>query len=228
MKRNRGLVGTVVLLAIVALLVLRPWQAGLGDEGGPSTITARILRAVDGDTLEVAARGPARGRAADRGRHAGDGQAGDPGAVLRAARLRLHPPRRRRPPGAPRGSASSAATSTAGCSPTSSSASRGLSTRGAPSTPSSSQGPRTHADDPAQRPLRAALRAPRADGRAGRARPLGRLPALSSRVTLATFQWPASGPAACYGPPRPPGGRSHANETEHLPVRVGLRAGDLP
>jgi micrococcal nuclease len=43
----------VLLLVIVALLVLRPWQRGPAGDDGPSTLTARVLRAVDGDTIEV-------------------------------------------------------------------------------------------------------------------------------------------------------------------------------
>jgi micrococcal nuclease len=49
-----GQVGSAVLLAIVALVVVRPWEGGEGAAGLPATVTGRVLRAVDGDTLEVA------------------------------------------------------------------------------------------------------------------------------------------------------------------------------
>ncbi len=44
--------GSLVLLAAVALVVLRPWE-GLGGDEGPAAAWARVVRAVDGDTLEV-------------------------------------------------------------------------------------------------------------------------------------------------------------------------------
>jgi len=50
---RRDLVGSVVLLIVVALLVLRPWEEGAGSRG-PAKFSARVIRAVDGDTLEVA------------------------------------------------------------------------------------------------------------------------------------------------------------------------------
>jgi len=46
-----GWIGSVLLLLAVALLVVRPWES---DEAGlPAAGTARVIRAVDGDTLEV-------------------------------------------------------------------------------------------------------------------------------------------------------------------------------
>jgi micrococcal nuclease len=45
--------GSLLLLALVALVLLRPWeQLQLGGEPPPSA-TAYVLRAVDGDTIEV-------------------------------------------------------------------------------------------------------------------------------------------------------------------------------
>jgi micrococcal nuclease len=50
--------GSIVLLVIVGAILLRPWDAG-GEPGpGPSErLTGRVVRAVDGDTLEVAVDG---------------------------------------------------------------------------------------------------------------------------------------------------------------------------
>jgi micrococcal nuclease len=41
-----------VLLAISSLLILRPWEQGGRDEG-PAEVRAFVVRAVDGDTIEV-------------------------------------------------------------------------------------------------------------------------------------------------------------------------------
>ncbi|HVO53872.1 MAG TPA: thermonuclease family protein [Solirubrobacterales bacterium] len=49
-----GRIGSVVLLVAAALLVVRPWEHSQGPEDGPAQARARVLRAVDGDTLEVA------------------------------------------------------------------------------------------------------------------------------------------------------------------------------
>jgi micrococcal nuclease len=51
---RRDLVGSVVLLVVVALLVLRPWEELGAGSRGPARFSARVIRAVDGDTLEVA------------------------------------------------------------------------------------------------------------------------------------------------------------------------------
>ncbi len=49
-----GWVGSVVLLVIAALVVLRPWEGGLGGgANGPASATAFVTRVVDGDTIEV-------------------------------------------------------------------------------------------------------------------------------------------------------------------------------
>ena len=47
--------GSLVLLLAVAVVLVRPW-GWLGDggvDGGPQRVAGRVLRAVDGDTLEV-------------------------------------------------------------------------------------------------------------------------------------------------------------------------------
>jgi micrococcal nuclease len=46
-----GQIGSAVLLVVVALLVVRPWEGG-GDTG-PAAATVRVLRVVDGDTIEI-------------------------------------------------------------------------------------------------------------------------------------------------------------------------------
>src|SRR5215218_9675396 len=50
-----GWVGSVVLLALVAAVLLRPWEAWerLHDGAPPPRASAYVLRAVDGDTIEV-------------------------------------------------------------------------------------------------------------------------------------------------------------------------------
>jgi micrococcal nuclease len=47
-----GRLGSLVLLAAAALLLLRPWE-GSGGAGAPERARGMVLRAVDGDTLEV-------------------------------------------------------------------------------------------------------------------------------------------------------------------------------
>ncbi len=48
---SRDWIGSAVLFAAVALLVLRPWE---GDpEAGPASATAVVTRVVDGDTFEA-------------------------------------------------------------------------------------------------------------------------------------------------------------------------------
>jgi micrococcal nuclease len=51
---RNGQIGSLVLLAVVALVVVRPWEGGGGDAGLPATVSGQVVRAVDGDTLEVA------------------------------------------------------------------------------------------------------------------------------------------------------------------------------
>jgi micrococcal nuclease len=47
----RHWIGSAVLLVAVALLVLRPWEGEEPD--GPASARARIVRVVDGDTVEA-------------------------------------------------------------------------------------------------------------------------------------------------------------------------------
>ncbi len=48
---RRDSIGSLVLLAILALLILRPWE---GDSNaGPATVTTPVARVVDGDTIEA-------------------------------------------------------------------------------------------------------------------------------------------------------------------------------
>jgi micrococcal nuclease len=52
--KRSGWTGSAVLLVALAAVVLRPWEGGLGrDGGGPAAATAYVTRAVDGDTIEV-------------------------------------------------------------------------------------------------------------------------------------------------------------------------------
>jgi micrococcal nuclease len=51
---NRGQLGSLLLLALVAVVLLRPWEAELGGEAEAASARAFVVRAVDGDTLEVA------------------------------------------------------------------------------------------------------------------------------------------------------------------------------
>jgi micrococcal nuclease len=47
--------GSIALLLIAAAILLRPWDRGAADDPGVSEhLTGRVVRAVDGDTLEVA------------------------------------------------------------------------------------------------------------------------------------------------------------------------------
>jgi micrococcal nuclease len=47
---GRGMIGSAVLLAAVALLLLRPWE---GRPGHPLATVARVTRVIDGDTFEA-------------------------------------------------------------------------------------------------------------------------------------------------------------------------------
>src|SRR4051794_24270935 len=49
----RGMLGSIALLIVVALVVVRPWEQGGSEDGGPAAATARIVRVVDGDTVEI-------------------------------------------------------------------------------------------------------------------------------------------------------------------------------
>lgn len=56
MARNpgsRGQLGSLALLLVAALLILRPWEGGGGRGEGPASAGASVIRAVDGDTIEA-------------------------------------------------------------------------------------------------------------------------------------------------------------------------------
>jgi micrococcal nuclease len=46
-------VGSAVLLLLAATVLLRPWERDAGLAGGPASAHAFVIRAVDGDTIEV-------------------------------------------------------------------------------------------------------------------------------------------------------------------------------
>ena len=46
--------GSIALLLIAAAILLRPWELHHGADGASEHLTGRVVRAVDGDTLEVA------------------------------------------------------------------------------------------------------------------------------------------------------------------------------
>jgi len=50
---SRGTTGSAVLLVVVALLILRPWEGGSQADGLPRTAIATVTRVVDGDTVEA-------------------------------------------------------------------------------------------------------------------------------------------------------------------------------
>jgi micrococcal nuclease len=50
---NRRSIGSVILLAAVALVLLRPWERLPSGESEPASAWAYVVRAVDGDTIEV-------------------------------------------------------------------------------------------------------------------------------------------------------------------------------
>jgi len=48
---RRDSIGSLILLGVLALLILRPWE---GDaDAGPAAVTAPVTRVVDGDTFEA-------------------------------------------------------------------------------------------------------------------------------------------------------------------------------
>ncbi len=49
---RRGQLGSLALLLIAALLIVRPWE-GTGAGGGPASAKAFVTRVVDGDTIEA-------------------------------------------------------------------------------------------------------------------------------------------------------------------------------
>jgi micrococcal nuclease len=51
--RQRGQLGSLALLLVVAALIVRPWEGGAAPDGGPPAVEAYVIRAVDGDTIEA-------------------------------------------------------------------------------------------------------------------------------------------------------------------------------
>jgi micrococcal nuclease len=54
---RRDVVGSIALLTVVALLILRPWEPDDRGVAGPAAASGRVVRAIDGDTIEVAVAG---------------------------------------------------------------------------------------------------------------------------------------------------------------------------
>ncbi|HEX5375256.1 MAG TPA: thermonuclease family protein [Solirubrobacterales bacterium] len=52
---SRGQLGSLVLLLVAALLILRPWEGGRDE--GPAGAIALVTRVVDGDTVEARVEG---------------------------------------------------------------------------------------------------------------------------------------------------------------------------
>jgi micrococcal nuclease len=50
---RRSGIGSAAVLLIVAAVVVRPWEADSGTDAGPASAIAAVVRAVDGDTIEV-------------------------------------------------------------------------------------------------------------------------------------------------------------------------------
>jgi micrococcal nuclease len=48
---RRDSIGSLILLAVLALLILRPWERAASGE--PAAVTAPVTRVVDGDTFEA-------------------------------------------------------------------------------------------------------------------------------------------------------------------------------
>jgi micrococcal nuclease len=48
---TRNWIGSAILLAAIACLIVRPWEGG--KDAGPASIVVPVARVVDGDTIEV-------------------------------------------------------------------------------------------------------------------------------------------------------------------------------
>jgi micrococcal nuclease len=51
--RRGGQLGSLALLLIAALLIVRPWEGDPGSDEGPASAEAFVTRVVDGDTIEA-------------------------------------------------------------------------------------------------------------------------------------------------------------------------------
>jgi len=52
---NKELAGSIFLLLVIALLVIRPWEED--PDAGPAAVRAEVVRVVDGDTVEARVEG---------------------------------------------------------------------------------------------------------------------------------------------------------------------------
>jgi micrococcal nuclease len=53
-RRGGGRLGSLVLVAVLAALILRPWEGAQGSgESGPAAASATVVRVIDGDTIEA-------------------------------------------------------------------------------------------------------------------------------------------------------------------------------
>jgi micrococcal nuclease len=50
---RRGQLGSLALLLIATLLIVRPWEGGAGHVSGPPVVNAFVTRVIDGDTIEA-------------------------------------------------------------------------------------------------------------------------------------------------------------------------------
>ena len=146
---RRGQLGSMVLLLIAALLILRPWEGGGGrGPGRPptpsspawSTATRSRRGSAGGSRTSATSASTRRRRSSPTRRSSASGRRPRPSTTAWSSAG-----------GCVWSSGSSGATSTAGCSPTSTWGDRFVNASAGPSWP------RPHADDSAQRPLRAAV-----------------------------------------------------------------------
>ena len=170
-----------MLFLVVALLVLRPWEGEL--EEGPASAVAQVMRVIDGDTIEVRIGGheedvrligvdtPETVKPDTPVQCFGERASHFTKRRLSGQRVRLIFGVERRDIYGRLLAYVYLADLTLDVPSTYKVRARAL----LQPDPAPSRA-RPHADDPAQRPLRGAFPAPRAGRRAGRARPLGRLP----------------------------------------------------
>ena len=48
-----GRIGSAILLIVVAVLILRPWESSDARTEGPASATVPVVRVIDGDTIEI-------------------------------------------------------------------------------------------------------------------------------------------------------------------------------